>query len=240
MNAVPARIVLVEDDVDMADVIRDNLLAEGHSVDVARDGEQALEVARGRPYDLMILDIMLPRLDGLSVCETLRREGIGMPVLFLTAKGDPDDRIRGLEAGGDDYLPKPFHLREFLLRVERLLRRQHAMPPTMRIRFGGNVADPTTRRATAWDGSKHELSGEEVRVLECLAQHEGEVVSRQQILEEAWRSGVCPSSRTVNATIARLRRRFEPEPDRFVHFHDAPAGCYRFTREPTHSAAEVA
>lgn len=228
-----AEVVVVEDERDLAEVIRDNLLAEGYRVDVARDGEEALQVAREHPYDLMILDVMLPGRDGFSVCETLRREGHGVPILFLTARGETEDRIRGLEVGGDDYLPKPFHLRELLLRVDALLRRGSPSGRAPRIQFGDNDFDLETGVARAWDGTVHRLAGKEARVLRLLIEREGEPVARDRILEEAWKRDVYPSTRMIDEIVARLRSRFERDPDRPRHLHVLEDGAYRFTREPS-------
>ncbi|MFW6176030.1 MAG: response regulator transcription factor [Acidobacteriota bacterium] len=227
-----AQVVVVEDERDLAEVIRDNLLAEGYRVDVARDGDEALEVAREHPYDLMILDVMLPGRDGFSVCETLRREGHAVPILFLTARGETEDRIRGLEAGGDDYLPKPFHLRELLLRVDALLRRGGASSRAPRIQFGDNSFDLETGVARAWDGTVHQLGDKEARVLQLLIENEGEPVGRDRVLEEVWKRDVYPSTRLIDEIVARLRERFERDPGRPRHFHSVDGAGYRFTRQP--------
>lgn len=226
------QVVVVEDESDLAEVIRDNLLAEGYQVDIARDGEEALDVARSHPYDLMILDVMLPRRDGFSVCETLRREGHGMPILFLTARGETDDRIRGLEVGGDDYLPKPFHLRELLLRVDSLLRRSASSGRAPTIHFGDNSFDLETGGATAWDGTAHQVGGKEARILRLLIENEGEEVGRDEILEQVWRHDVYPSTRVIDDLVARLRSRFERDPAHPRHLHTVDGTSYRFTREP--------
>ena len=123
MSPTPSHILVVDDEEHLAAGISENLVAEGYKTDVAHDGEQALAKIRANTFDLIVLDVMMPKIDGLKVCEEIRADGLQTPVLFLTVKGDPADRIRGLEAGGDDYLSKPFHLKELLLRVEAILRR---------------------------------------------------------------------------------------------------------------------
>ena len=226
------QVIIVEDEHDLADTMRDNLLAEGCHVDLAHDGNEALELARSAAYDLMILDVILPGRDGFSVCETLRRERQTLPILFLTACGTPEDRIRGLEAGGDDYLTKPFRLRELLLRVHALLRRGSSRSPAPTVRFGDNSFNLETGLAVAWDGVQHQLSGKEAEILMLFIERENELLSRDCILEEVWRQDVFPSSRAVDWLVDRLRRRFERDPERPRHLHPVPGEGYRFTREP--------
>jgi len=233
MNALAAPYVLVvEDDRDLGDVICENLLAEGCLVDIARTGEDALELARSQPYDLILLDVMLPGVDGFSICETLRREGHVARILFLTARGEAEDRIRGLEAGGDDYLPKPFNLRELLLRVHGLLRRDTPGLRAPTIHFGENRFDLQTGQAVAWDGAEHRVEGKEAAVLALLSERESEALSRDTILTEVWRHEVLPSTRVVDDLIVKLQRRFEPDPERPCHFHHVSGRMYRFTRDP--------
>ncbi len=233
MNAIADPYVLVvEDDRDLGDVICENLLAEGCRVDVARTGEDALELARTQPYDLILLDVMLPGVDGFSICEILRREGKLVRILFLTARGETEDRIRGLEAGGDDYLAKPFHLRELLLRVHGLLRRGTPSQQAPTIHFGENSFDLQTGQAVAWDGVEHRLEGKEAAVLTLLSERESEALSRDTILNEVWRYEVLPSTRVVDDLIGKLQCRFESDPERPCHFHQAPGRMYRFTRDP--------
>ncbi len=226
------RVLVVEDEIDLGDTIRDNLLAEGCQVDLARSGLESLALARDHPYDLILLDVMMPPPDGFSVCETLRCEGHTVPILFLTARAGPQDRIRGLEAGGDDYLTKPFHLRELLLRVNALLRRGTVRGQAPTIRFGDNRFDLETGRAVAWDGAEHRVAGREAAILALLSERENESLSRDTILQEVWRHDVYPSTRVIDELIDRLRRRFEPQPDRPRHFHRVAGREYRFTREP--------
>lgn len=233
MNAASAPYVLVvEDDRDLGDVICENLLAEGCIVDVARTGEDALELARGHTYDLILLDVILPGVDGFSICEILRREGQLVPILFLTARADTKDRIRGLEAGGDDYLAKPFHLRELLLRVHGLLRRGMPSQQAPTIHFGENRFDLQTGKAIAWDGVEHRVEGKEAAVLALLSKCESEALSCDTIRDEVWRHEVLPSTRVVDDLIVKLQRRFEPDPERPCHFHQVTGRRYRFTRDP--------
>jgi two-component system alkaline phosphatase synthesis response regulator PhoP len=233
VNAGAARILVVEDEVNLARGIRENLEAEGYTVDVAGDGRTALEKVRRQEYGLVLLDVMLGGMDGFAVCETMRREGRDTPVLFLTAKGGSGDRIRGLEAGGDDYLPKPFQLRELLLRVAAILRRRTrydamtALEPV--VRFGGNEFDFRSFRGRSYDGGDQILTQKEAMILKVLVAHQGAVVWRDEILEQVWGDDVLPSSRTIDNFIVRLRKRFEPDPEHPRFFHTVRGIGYRFT-----------
>lgn len=230
-----ARILVVDDEVNLAEGIRENLVLEGHEVEAVYHGTKALERIRTGDFDLVVLDVMLPGMDGYTICETMREEGRNTPVLFLTAKGTPDDRIRGLEAGGDDYLPKPFHLKELLLRVSAILRRARWYGDDTEgtsIAFAGNVFDFRAFKGRAWDGAEQILPHKEAMILKVLAQRAGEVVSRDDILETVWGYEAYPSTRTIDNFIVRLRRRFEPDPEHPRHFHTVRGVGYRFTIEP--------
>ncbi|MDX1562314.1 MAG: response regulator transcription factor [Gammaproteobacteria bacterium] len=228
----PARILVVDDESHLADGIRENLAAEGYETDVAYDGQAGLERVGADAFDLVILDVMMPRMDGLELCARMRREGIQTPVLFLTVKGAPEDRVRGFEAGGDDYLMKPFHLKELLLRVAAILRRsrwyEQAAP---NLEFGGNRIDFKTYRAQAWDGSEHHLTHKEALIVQALAEREGEIVTREEILDRVWGYEVFPSTRTIDNFIVRIRKRFERNPEQPEHFHTERGVGYRFTAE---------
>jgi two-component system alkaline phosphatase synthesis response regulator PhoP len=228
-----ARLLLVEDEPNLARGIRENLEAEGYTVDLAVDGPTALTRMRTQDYALVVLDVMLPGLDGFTVCGTARRDGIDTPVLFLTAKGGANDRIRGLEAGGDDYLAKPFHLRELLLRVAAIVRRRSRFDALVGsrdlLRFGGNEFDFASFRGRSWDGAEQHLTPKEAMILAELAKRDGRVVWREDLLERVWGGEVLPSSRTIDNFIVRLRKRFEREPDRPRHFHTVRGVGYRFS-----------
>lgn len=228
-----AHILVVDDEAHLADGIRENLEAEGYRTQVAYDGADGLELIRRHEFDLIVLDVMMPKLDGLEVCSTLRAEGCTTPVLFLTVKGAPEDRIRGFEAGGDDYLAKPFHLRELLLRVAAILRRSawyDASEATLE--FDGNTIDFRTYQATGWDGTTHSLTHKEAMILKALAERAGQIVTREDILDLVWGYEVFPSTRTIDNFIARLRKRFERNPEEPAHFHTVRGVGYRFTTEP--------
>ena len=204
-------------------------------IDVAFDGVQALERIRGGDYDLVVLDVMMPELDGLAVCQTLRAEGNEVPILFLTARGRVEDRITGLQAGGDDYLAKPFALRELLLRVGAIVRRRGwyraAQSRASRLEFGGNQVDFGSYRAASWDGETHHLTHKEAMILKALSERAGEVVSREDILEQVWGYDVYPSTRTIDNFLVRLRKRFERDPEAPRHLHTVRGVGYRFTLE---------
>jgi len=237
VNAAAARILVVEDDPHLAAGVIENLRAEGYQVSNAVDGEQGLSWLRGESCALIVLDVMLPGIDGFAVCRTLREQGNNTPVLFLTARGDPADRVRGLESGGDDYLAKPFHLRELLLRVRAIIRRRdwyHSVSDTAAtalLAFGGNEVDFRAFRARSWNGESQELTEKEAMILKVLAEHGGEIVSREDLLEKVWGYDVFPSTRTVDNFILRLRKRFERDPADPKHFLTVWGVGYRFLRD---------
>jgi two-component system alkaline phosphatase synthesis response regulator PhoP len=237
VSGAPAHVLVVEDDPNLAAGVMENLRAEGYEVSLAPDGEQALSWLAAHGCALVILDVMLPRADGFTVCRTLRERGNMTPVLFLTARGDPADRVLGLESGGDDYLAKPFHLQEFLLRVRAILRRwdwyrsASATADTAVLRFGGNEVDFRAFRARAWSGEAQELTEKEAMILKVLAEHAGQIVSREDLLERVWGYDVFPSTRTVDNFILRLRKRFERDPANPRHFLTVWGVGYRFLTE---------
>jgi len=240
MSATPealTRVLVVEDDPHLAAGVIENLRAEGYEVDTVGDAQGALGWLRRQSCALIVLDVMLPGIDGFSLCRTLRAEGNNTPVLFLTARGDPVDRVRGLESGGDDYLAKPFHLEEFLLRVRAIVRRWEwyrgasATQATAVLRFGGNEVDFRAFRGRAWNGESQELTEKEAMILKVLAEHRGEIVSREDLLERVWGYDVFPSTRTVDNFILRLRKRFERDPQNPRHFLTVWGVGYRFLAE---------
>lgn len=234
-----ATILIVEDESAIADILVDNLQAEGYRTLTAADGEAGLEGWQQSRPDLVILDVMLPYRSGYDLCRLMRERGDPTPVLFLSAKGRPDERVEGLRAGGDDYLPKPFHLPEFLLRVENLLRRGRAplsVPervdtPTDTLCFGGHRVDFRRWTATLAGGRQEPLGERELKILRLLSERRGEVVSRDDILDAVWGDDAFPSSRTVDNFVVRLRRLFEPDPAEPIYFHTVWGVGYRFTPE---------
>ena len=228
-----AQILLVEDELSLAAGILENLEAEGYVAEHITRGNEALSAILERDFDLVVLDVMLPELDGYTICTRAREADRDVPILFLTAKSEGADRIRGLEAGGDDYLSKPFHLDEFLLRVRAILRRRLWLESETRksrvIRFGGNEFNVRALQAHSFDGRSHDLTQKEAMILQTLADRQGEVVSRDDILDAVWGYEVFPSSRTVDNFIVRLRKRFEPRPDEPIYIHTVRGIGYRFT-----------
>jgi two-component system alkaline phosphatase synthesis response regulator PhoP len=228
----PSRILVVDDETHLADGIRENLEAEGYETDVAYDGEQGYEKLKHGHFDLALIDVMMPKMDGLELCAQLRRDGRQTPVMFLTVKGAAEDRVRGFEAGGDDYLSKPFHLQELLLRVAAILRRSRWYGASdASASFGGNRVQFKNYRAIAWDGGEHTLTHKEAMILKVLVEQADAIVTREDILDRVWGYEVFPSTRTVDNFIVRLRKRFEKNPEEPEHFHTVRGVGYRFTPE---------
>ena len=225
------RILVVEDEEHLAEGILLNLDAEGYEAILARSGHEGFERAAKGDLDLIVLDIMLPGLSGFDVCEQLRKAGSRVPILFLTARGRTEDRVRGLELGGDDYLVKPFHLSEFLSRVKALLRRQawyrEAPWATGPFRFGANEVDFATGECVA-SGARDRLTAKELGILKLLAERRPEAVSRQEIVERIWPPGEVPTQRTIDNFILRLRKRFEADPARPRYIQTVFGVGYRF------------
>jgi DNA-binding response OmpR family regulator len=201
---------VVEDDVEMTRVLERGLRREGYEVEVAHTGDEGLAQASAVEYDAVLLDVRLPGMDGFAVCETLRRRERWMPVLMLTARSDVSDRIRGLDAGADDYLTKPFDFGELLARLRALFRRgrpERPLSPTA-LQIGDLRIDPGTRVVTR-AGREVTLTAREFEVLEYLARHEGEVVSRAQLLEHVWAGDFDGSPNIVDVYIGYLRKKLE-------------------------------
>lgn len=226
-----ARILLVEDENSLRSTLKLNFELEGYAVTTAVSGPEALERLRGARFDLVIMDVMLPGMDGYSVIETVRLEGDTTPVLFLTARTAPADRIRGLRAG-DDHLGKPFELEELLLRASKLVRRMAngttaALPD--RYSFSGNQVDFSSFEAVGQGGERRVLSQREAMLLRLLIEQAGQVVSREEILQKVWGYNVFPTTRTVDNFIVAFRKYFEPDPRAPRHFHAIRGVGYKFT-----------
>lgn len=206
------RILLVEDELKMARAIRRGLEQESYAVDAVADGEDALFRALENDYDAIVLDVMLPGRDGFSVCRELRGKGKWAPVLMLTARDDVEDRIRGLDAGADDYLVKPFSFGEFLARLRALVRRGASERPVV-VRVGDVELDPASHAVTR-AGTPVELSVREFALLEFLMRHAGEVVSRSRILEHVWDYNYDGFSNVVDVYVGYLRKKLEQPFDR--------------------------
>ena len=230
---IPATVLVIEDELVLSSVLADNLEAEGLEVVEAADGLIGAKAWQTVAPDLVVLDVMLPHKDGYTLCRERRAAGDDTPVLFLSAKGRPEERVEGLEAGGDDYLAKPFHLPEFLLRVDKLLARGNMVRSNeARLEFGGNVINVLSWTARLSTGRSVNLSEREMGILRLLARRAGAVVSRDDILDAVWGNDNYPSSRTVDNFVMRLRRYFEPDPAKPVYFHTVWGVGYRFTPHP--------
>src|SRR6188768_3204883 len=212
-NHTNARILIVEDELPMRTVLCDTLSGQGYRVMVANDGESGLERALAEKPDLILLDVMMPRIDGFAVCAQLRKLQHAVPVLMLTAKGRVEDRVRGLDAGADDYLAKPFSRDELLARVRALLRRMHRETDELKQLVLGDVrVDFVSQRAWRRDEELH-FTAKEFGVLHLLAAAAGEVVSRDRFLDVVWGYAAFPTTRTVDKHIVSLRARIEPDPE---------------------------
>jgi two-component system copper resistance phosphate regulon response regulator CusR len=201
------RILLVEDEPSAARMLAKGLREEAYAVDLAADGERALELAFVNDYDLVILDVMLPRKGGFEVCRELRASGSAVPVLMLTARDAVEDRVAGLDSGADDYLPKPFDFEELLARVRALLRRRPALYPEV-IAVADLSLDTRARRARR-GGRDVELTAKEYALLEYLARRADEVVGRADIAEHVWDESYDPFSKVIEVFIQRLRRKVD-------------------------------
>ena len=207
------RVLVIEDDRETAHFLQRSLKESGHSADVAGDGETGLSMAEEGVYDVLIVDRMLPRLDGLSVVKALRSGGIRTPVLILSALGDVDDRVKGLRAGGDDYLSKPYAYSELLARIEALARR--AVPEEQETRYvvGDLVLDRLAHRVTR-GGDPIQLQPREYRLLEYLMKHAGQVVTRTMLLENVWDYHFDPQTNVIDVHVSRLRAKIDKSFDR--------------------------
>lgn len=207
------RVLLVEDDTKIASFIIKGLKAAGYAVDCAHEGEKGLQMALTEPYDAAVIDIMLPKLDGLSLIEKMRKAKTGTPVIILSAKGSVDDRIRGLQTGSDDYLTKPFAFSELLARIQALIRRATGTSEPTRLSVGDLSMNLLTREVTR-RGRKIELQPIEFSLLEYLMRSAGRVVSKTMIMEHVWNYNFDPQTNVVEARISRLRDKIDREFDR--------------------------
>jgi DNA-binding response OmpR family regulator len=211
------RILVVEDDKKIASFIVNGFKQNSFAVDHCADGEDAAAMGETVDYDAAVVDIMLPKLDGLSMVQQWRKKGRNLPVLFLSAKGSVDDRIKGLQAGGDDYMAKPFSFSELLARIQALIRRStHATEPT-RLSVGGLTMDLLTRDVHR-DGQKIELQSREFALLEFLMRHAGRAVTKTMILEHVWDYSFDPQTNVVDVLVCRLRNKLDKDfPRKMLH-----------------------
>ncbi len=231
MSAI--RILLVEDEQSLADTIKLNLELEGYKVITANDGKKALKAFKQERFNLIVLDVMLPEMDGFTVCEAIRLDNAEVPILMLTAKNASADRVNGLKIGADDYLTKPFNLEELLLRINNLLKRTYRNGEAKQTNhnqyqladYNINFGEMTVEKQ---DGKKINLTKKENALLKLLIDRKNEVVSREHILETVWGYDIYPSTRTIDNFIVTFRKYFEPDPGNPRHFHSVRGVGYRF------------
>lgn len=207
------RILIVEDEANMRLGLKDNLEFESYEVDMAEDGQVAIDKITTNTYDLILLDIMLPKISGLDVCRTARNKGVTTPIIFLTAKGEEIDKVLGLELGADDYVIKPFGLRELLARVKAVLRRTGSQTDNHGPVDIGRLTLDFERYEASEDGKEVKLSHKEFEILHYLYDHSNQVVDRNDLLENVWGYESNPTTRTVDNFILKLRQKTEENPN---------------------------
>lgn len=235
---MPELILVVEDEPTLQETLAYNLEKQGYRVETVSDGRAALETARRLKPDLIVLDIMLPALDGIEVCKTLRRESFTSPILMLTARDEEIDRVVGLEIGADDYLTKPFSMRELLARIKAQLRRTQVVreeldklkttAPVQDTLVFGNLSINRTRREVTLDGAVIPLKPQEYELLLFFAEHRGQMLSREFILERVWGWDYIGDSRTVDVHVRWLRQKIEADPANPTRIITVRGGGYRF------------
>ena len=225
---MPTKILVVEDEEDLARGLEINLRKEGYEVSTTGRGDEVLQLAKEENPDLIILDIMLPEMNGFEVCRELRRRGADMPIIILTAKSEEVDRVVGLEIGADDYVTKPFSLRELLARIHARLRRHSPSQEQLSRYSFGEIEIDFDKYVTTRQGRQLELTPKEYEVMRFLILHQGEVVTRDQLLDQVWGYEVYPTTRTVDNHILRLRQKLEEEPAKPKHILSIYGEGYRF------------
>ncbi len=224
------RLLIIEDELPMRTALVETLAAESYRVKAASDGITGLEIACTENFDLILLDVMMPGLDGYAVCKELRKRGREMPVLMLTAKGQIDDRVDGLDSGADDYLVKPFSLKELLARVRALIRRREREQAVADLLTIGSCEIDFRKPSINRGGSTLALSEKEAGMLRLLAAHVGETVSREKFLDVVWGYNAFPSTRTVDNFIAGLRAKLEVDPSHPKHLLTVRGAGYRLEK----------
>lgn len=227
------RILLVEDDKNLAHGLEMNLDADGYEVVRVEDGALVMDIFRKGNFDLVLLDIMLPGVDGLSLCRQIRKEGFTLPVLFITARDQTEEKVEGLVAGGDDYIAKPFDTKELLARVQGIFRRQAWLAAGERVQdefaWEGRRVDFKTYEASG-PGGTQVLTRKECMVVKYLVERAGEVVSRDQLLDAVWGYHIYPTNRTIDNFILKLRKIFEDDPRNPRYFETIRGVGYRFAQ----------
>lgn len=232
MKAAKANILLVEDEEHLHETLKMNLELEGYTVTSAFDGNQALKAVENEYFDLIIMDIMLPEVDGITVTETIRVHHLEIPILMLSAKSSSADKVLGLKKGADDYLTKPFNLEELLLRVEKLIEKNNKLlekgSALSTYSFGSNTIDFKAQEAVTREG-RISLSKKETMLLKLLIENRNEVVTRERILQVVWGYHVYPTTRTIDNFILSFRKYFEEDSRNPKHFHSVRGAGYKFT-----------
>jgi two-component system alkaline phosphatase synthesis response regulator PhoP len=227
-----ASILLVEDEEHLHDALKLNLELEGYEVSSAYDGAAAIKAVQNEYFDLIILDVMLPEVDGITVTETIRVSNNEVPILILSAKNSSADRVMGLKKGADDYLTKPFNLEELLLRVYKLINKNKKLQDKSTIgdtySFGPNTIDFKAQEATGSEGQKIQLSKKETMLLKLLIENKNEVVPREKILQTVWGYNVYPTTRTIDNFILNFRKYFEKDSKNPVYFHSVRSVGYKY------------
>ena len=223
------KILLVEDEPGLVTVLKDRLESEGYAVETAHDGVQGFEKASTANFDLILLDVMLPRRNGIDVCRDLRQQNLTTPILMLTARGKTIDKVLGLKIGADDYLSKPFDMMELLARVEALLRRSPPKGPEESVAFSfGNVRVDLRGTEVRRGGKSVPLSAREFQLLRYFIEHRGATLSREELLREVWGYTATPATRTVDVHVAWLRQKLEPDPRDPKFILTVPGLGYKF------------
>lgn len=229
-----ASLLVAEDEESLREALKLNLELEGYEVTTVDNGPGVIKMVRNEYFDLIVLDIMLPEMDGITVCETIRMQHNDVPILFLSARNTSADRVEGLKKGGDDYLTKPFNLEELLLRVDKLVTKNKRIkePQSMGdvYEFDGCKIDFGAHECIDKNNEMQELSKKEAALLKLLVEHEGEVVSREQILQIVWGYNVYPTTRTIDNFILNFRKFFEQDSRNPRHFHSIRGIGYKFTK----------
>ncbi|MEO0066218.1 MAG: hypothetical protein RI983_1544 [Bacteroidota bacterium] len=233
MATEKANILIVEDELNLHEALKLNLEMEGYEVTSAFDGNEALNKVENAYFDLIIMDIMLPELDGISVTESIRVHNNEVPILILSAKNAPADKVLGLKKGADDYLTKPFNLDELLIRVSKLIEKNKRLQVKESIgdqyKFGNNLIDFKAQDAITWNGQRVDLSKKEAMLLKLLIENKGEVVTREKILQVVWGYNVYPTTRTIDNFILSFRKSFEEDSRNPVYFHSVRGVGYKYT-----------
>ena len=224
----PAKILVVEDEPNMVAGLRDNFEFEGYQVITARDGVEGLQRALEESPDVVILDVMMPRMSGLEVCKQLRAKRSSIPIIMLTARGQEVDKVVGLELGADDYVTKPFSIRELLARVKSVLRRTAGNPKDQDRHSFADIEVDLRHCRVLKSGKNIDISSKEFELLKYFICHPGETLSRDRLLEDVWGYDNYPTTRTVDTHLARLRQKLEPDVDQPQYFLTVHGTGYRF------------